>query len=387
MILENKALKKMVFTKTALVAGADALSYLGEISFKKAVIVTGGSSMARTGVIDRIRDLMERDGQTVSLYDGVGKNPATAEVLKGAAFLRREEPDVILAVGGGSAIDAAKLMALFFEHPELNFDNVFSVPLEEKKLKSLFIAVPSTSGTASEVTNVSVVTVEARELKLAVKTENIRPDIAILDGALPLTLPEGIAAETGMDALTHALEAYVNKNGNDFTDALAKEAIEGLMEWLPVSCGAATPESREKVHNFQCMAGMAFSNSGLGIVHGVSHAFGGKYNLAHGLANAVILPYSMDYNKKDPQVAAKYEKLSRILGVDVIGAVKKLQAELKIPACIADSGVTEQEFLRDFDLLLQNSMKGATAANPIRVSEADMRKFLSCVFYGLPVHF
>lgn len=387
MILENKALKKMVFTKTALVAGADALSYLGEISFKKAVIVTGGSSMARTGVIDRIRDLMERDGQTVSLYDGVGKNPATAEVLKGAAFLRREEPDVILAVGGGSAIDAAKLMALFFEHPELNFDNVFSVPLEEKKLKSLFIAVPSTSGTASEVTNVSVVTVEARELKLAVKTENIRPDIAILDGALPLTLPEGIAAETGMDALTHALEAYVNKNGNDFTDALAKEAIEGLMEWLPVSCGEATPESREKVHNFQCMAGMAFSNSGLGIVHGVSHAFGGKYNLAHGLANAVILPYSMDYNKKDPQVAAKYEKLSRILGVDVIGAVKKLQAELKIPACIADSGVTEQEFLRDFDLLLQNSMKGATAANPIRVSEADMRKFLSCVFYGLPVHF
>ena len=380
-------MKKMVFTKTALVAGADALNYLGEVEFNKAVIVTGGSSMERTGVIGRIRNLMEQDGRTVSLYSGIGKNPTTTEVLAGADFLRQEGPDVILAVGGGSAIDAAKLMALLYEHPELNFENVFTTALENKKLKSIFIAIPSTSGTASEVTNVSVVTVEDRQLKLAVKTECIRPDIAILDGSLPLTLPDNIAAETGMDALTHALEAYVNKNGNDFTDALAKEAIEGLMEWLPVSCGEATAESREKVHHFQCMAGMAFSNSGLGIVHGVSHAFGGKYNLAHGLANAVILPYSMDYNKKDPQVATKYAKLSRVLGGDVIEGVKKLQAELGIPSCIADSGVAEQEFLRDFDQLLKNSMQGATAANPIRVSEADMRQFLSCVFYGTPVHF
>jgi alcohol dehydrogenase class IV len=276
-------MKKMIFTKTALVAGTGALHFLAGIVYKKAVIVTGGGSMIRTGVIGRIQSIMKKEGCEIALYSGIGKNPTTAEVLKGAEFLRNESPDVVLAVGGGSAIDAAKIMVLFYEYPELSFDNVLDTPLDDKKLATLFIAIPSTSGTASEVTHVSVITFEEKELKLAVRSEHIRPDIAILDGTLPATMPQNIAAETGMDALTHALEAYVNKTGNDFTDALAKEAIEGLMEWLPVSCGEGTLISREKVHSFQCMAGMAFSNSGLGMVHGVSHAFGGKYNIARRL--------------------------------------------------------------------------------------------------------
>ena len=190
-----------------------------------------------------------------------------------------------------------------------------------------------------------------------------------------------------MDALTHALEAYINKNGNDFTDALAKEAIEGIMEWLPESVLKGTLKAREKIHNYQCMAGMAFANSGLGMVHGVSHAFGGMYNVAHGLANAVILPYSMDYNKKDPEVAAKYAKLSRILGKDVTEAVKELSAQIDIPAKMQDAGVTEEDFKRDFTQLLDFSMQGSTVVNPIPVSREDMEKFLNCIYYGTKVDF
>lgn len=380
-------MQKIVLTKQALVTGENALDYLKTISFKKAVIVTGGHSMERTGVLDRVKKIMNGEDRRISVYSGISKNPTKTQVLQGTAYLREVKPDVVLAIGGGSSIDAAKVMVLFYEYPELNFENVFTEDLSGKKLKTLFIAVPSTSGTASEVTHVSVITMEDTQFKMAIKTENIRPAVAILDGSIPATLPEHIAAETGMDALTHALEAYINKGGNDFTYALAKEAVEGIMEWLPVSCKTKSLESRSKIHNFQCMAGMAFANSGLGIVHGVSHAFGGKYNLAHGLANAVILPYSMDYNKKDPEVAAKYEKLSRILGRDIIEKVKELKKEIGIPETIRETGVKEEDFVKDFEVIVDHSMKGSTVVNPIAVSRADMARFVKCVYYGNKVDF
>lgn len=380
-------MKSMVLTKQALVTGENALEYLEQVPYKKTVIVTGGSSMQKTGVIDRVKKIMKKEDGEVVVYGGISKNPTTTQVLEGTEFLKAEKPDVVIALGGGSSIDAAKVMVLFYEHPELNFENVFTTSLADKTLMTRIIAIPSTSGTASEVTHVSVVTLEEEEIKLAIKTENIRPDVAILDGALPQTLPAHIAAETGMDALTHALEAYINKNGDDFTDALAKEAIEGIMEWLPISCKEATLEARSKVHNFQCMAGMSFSNSGLGMVHGASHAFGGKYNLAHGLANAVILPYSMDYNKKDPEVAAKYAKLSHMLGKDIIEAVKDLKKEIGIPVSIQETGISEEDYKGSLEQLLVNAMKGSTVVNPIKVSEEDMRKFLDCAFYGKEVDF
>lgn len=380
-------MKKLVFTKDVFVTGDHALEYLKELDTARAVIVTGGTSMFRTGVIDKVRGFLEEGGCEVSVYSGISKNPTVTQVLDGLKLFREKNPDTVIAVGGGSPIDAAKVMTLFYDFPELNFDNVFDRDISRLKLKTKFVAVPSTSGTASEVTHVGVITYEEKEYKYAIRSEAIRPDVAILDPEIPCTLTPGIAAETGMDALTHALEAYINKTGNDFTYALAKEAVEGLMEWLPVSVKTGSRESREKVHNFQCMAGMAFSNSGLGIVHGVSHAFGGKYNLAHGLANAVILPYSMDYNKKDASVKEKYDKLSHILGADVIEKVKELQKELGIPGCIRDAGVSEEIYRADYEFLVENSMKGSTAANPIPVSVEDMKKFVDCVYYGNKVDF
>lgn len=380
-------MKQITLTRDMLVTGENALDYLGTIEYKKAVIVTGGQSMIKTGVIDKVKGIMKKNGGEVAVFSGIAKNPTTTQVLEGLDFLNKEQPDCLLAVGGGSSIDAAKIMLLFYDYPDLNFDNVFTSKLDQLQMKTKFIAVPSTSGTASEITKVSVITFEEKRFKMAIRSMNIFPNVAILDPSLPATLPAKIAAETGMDALTHALEAYINKTGNDFTYALAKEAIEGIIEWLPISCLEGTLEAREKVHNYQCMAGMAFANSGLGMVHGVSHAFGGMYNLAHGLANAVILPYSMDYNKKDTEVAAKYAKLSHAVDCDIIEKVKEVAAKIDIPARIADAGVSEEEFTTDFETLVDNSMKGSTAANPIVVQREDMVKFVEAVYYGKKIDF
>lgn len=382
-------MKQLTLTRDMLVTGKDALNYIGTIKTTKSVIVTGGNSMFSTGVIDKVKDILTANGTEVAVYSGIKKNPTTSQVLDGLSFINKEKPDCIFAVGGGSAIDAAKIMLLFYEFPDLNFDNVFERmgELDGLTVKTKFVAVPSTSGTASEVTKVSVITFEEEQFKKAIRTINIFPNVAILDPSLPATLPAHIAAETGMDALTHALESYINKNGNDFTDALAKEAIEGIIEWLPESCNTRSIEAREHIHNFQCMAGMAFANSGLGMVHGVSHAFGGMYNVAHGLANAIILPYSMDYNKKDPEVAMKYAKLSRILGGDVIEVVKELKKSVNVPETMAEVGISEEVFLRDFETIVDNSMKGSTVVNPIEVSREDMVKFVKAIYYGIKVDF
>lgn len=380
-------MKKLVFTKEAFVTGEHALDYLKEIEAKRAIIVTGGNSMFRTGVIDKAKSLLEQGGAEVTVYSGISKNPTTAQVKDGVSIFREKKPDTVVAVGGGSPLDAAKVMTLFYDFPELDFSNVLKTDISSLTLKTKFVAIPSTSGTASEVTHVGVITYEEEEYKFAIRSEAIRPNVAILDPDIPATMTPQIAAETGMDALTHALEAYINKTGNDFTYALAKEAAEGLMEWLPISVKTGTGESREKVHNYSCMAGMAFSNSGLGMVHGVSHAFGGKYNLAHGLANAIILPYSMDYNKKDETVQEKYRKLSHALGGGIIEKVKELQKELGIASCMKEAGIAEETYRADFDFLLENSMKGSTLANPIPVPAEDMKKFLDCIYYGKKVEF
>lgn len=380
-------MKKLILTKQVLITGEDALEYLGTIPYKKTVIVTGGHSMEKNGVLDRIKKIMKSDGNNVKVFAGIKKNPTISQVNEGVAFLRNEKPDVVVAVGGGSAIDAAKAMVLFYEYPDINFDNVFSLNLDEKEIHTLLVAIPSTSGTASEVTHVSVITSEEDEYKYAIKTENIRPDIAIIDGNLPTTLPASVAAETGMDALTHAIESYINKTGNDFTDALAKEAVEGIIEWLPKSVLEATEESRSKMHNFQCMAGMAFSNSGLGMVHGIAHALGGKYDMAHGLANAIVLPYAMKYNQKDIQVEEKFNKLSCVLGKDIIVIVEELKEMIGIPKTLREAGIEENTYKNDLQFLLDNSMKGATPANPIKVTKEDMVKMLNCIFYGTEVDF
>lgn len=374
-------MKNIRLTGERLVTGAGALAALEQLDFTRAMIVTGGGSMFRNGTIDRVRTLLEQRG-TVSVYSGVGANPTRSEVEKGLAAMRAFAPDLVVAVGGGSPIDAAKAMLLFYEWPELNFENVFSVPLPEKRQRTAFAAVPSTSGTASEVTHVTVITFPELGQKLAIKTEALRPDIAILDGEICLSLPAHIAAETGMDALTHAIECFTNRGKETFTDLLARGAIEGIFEWLPRSVLEGDLESRQKMHEFSCMAGMAFSNAGLGMVHGISHAFSAHYNTAHGLANAVILPYVLDFNRRDPWVAAQLDTLSAALGGDVVEKVRALSKAVGIPSCLRDAGIAEEDFRRDEAELIAGSMLGSTKVNPVPMTEETIAPIVRTAYYG-----
>jgi alcohol dehydrogenase class IV len=380
-------MKALRFNGDVVVAGINSMEYLKEIKYGKAFIITGGQSMFKSGVIDKVKEYLGNDEEKISVYSGIGKNPTTEEVKKGVECIKKVEPDLVVAVGGGSPIDAAKIITLLYEYPELKVENLTNCVLPDKRYKTKFVAIPSTSGTASEVTHVSVLTYEDKNLKLGIKSPSLRPDVAILDGNIPMTLPYYIAAETGMDALTHAIEAYINTSNDDFTEVLAKGAIEGLIEWLPISCNNKDVESRQKVHNYQSMAGMAFSNSGLGMVHGISHAFGGKYNLAHGLTNAIILPYAMKYNSRDNEVSKKFNKLSAAINTDIIEKVVSLNKELGIASCIKDVGISEDDFNRDYELLVKNSMCGSTVVNPIKIDIEVMKKLVKTVYYGTKIDY
>ncbi len=374
-------MKKIRLTGEQLITGPGALDALGSLEFTRAMIVTGGRSLFRNGTIDRAKALLEPHG-AVEVLDGIGANPTRDQVERGLAAMRAFSPDLVVAMGGGSPIDAAKAMLLFYEWPALNFENVFSTPLPEKRTKTRFVAVPSTSGTASEVTHVTVITFPEISQKLAIKTEALRPDIAILDGEICLSLPAHIAAETGMDALTHAIECYTNRSKETFTDLLARGAIEGIFEWLPRSVAAGDLESRQRMHEYACMAGMAFSNAGLGMVHGISHAFSAFYNTAHGLANAVILPYVLDYNRQDPWVAGELDRLSAALGGDVVEKVRALSHEVGIPACLRDAGIPEADFLRDEAQLIAGAMLGSTKVNPIPMTPETIAPIVRAAYYG-----
>lgn len=377
-------MKKLVLSGKRILTGAGALSYLQELSYRKVMIVTGGGSMIRAGVIQRAKEYLEP--AEVLVYSGVQKNPTIQQVREGLEMMKHFLPDCILAIGGGSAMDCAKGMLLFYEFPFLNFENVLEfnakgeIPAERG---TGLICVPSTSGTGSEVTRGTVITDPEKKLKVPIMTDCLRPDIAILDPEITLTMPPRIAAETGMDALTHAIEAYINHNLDDFDEGLCQAAIKGIMRWLPVSFKEGTLEAREKVHNYQAMAGIGFANVGLGMVHGIAHSFGAAYDMAHGLTNAVILPYALEYNRRDETVDKKLKELSYVCRLDdIVEEIWKLRKELKIPDSFQMAGITEEQYQDKYELLLNHAMLGATNVNPVKMNRSEMKKMLDTVYYG-----
>lgn len=387
----NVDVKNLVLSGKGIVTGKGAISFLETLNYKRVIIVTGGNSMIRNGIIDKTRKMLEKTGSRTELITGIQKNPSFEEVADGLLKFKEFEPDCVLAIGGGSAMDAAKAMLLFYEFPYLNKDNVIEykdsgkIPRERK---TALICVPSTSGTASEVTKTSVITDLQKKLKVPIITECLRPDIAILDPDITMTMPDNIAAETGMDALTHAIESYTNHNLDDFDEALAKAAVAGIIRYLPDSCKEKDELAREKVHNYQCMAGISFANVGLGMVHGIAHSFGAAFNLGHGLSNAIILPYVLEYNRRNSVVEAKLKELSYACRCeDIIKKIYELKEELGIPKSFFDAGITEEDYKSNFNLLLEHSMLGATKVNPVTVSIDDMKQMLDTVYYGRKIDF
>ena len=379
-------MRKLVLSGKGILTGEGSLLALKDLKYERALLVTGGSSMIKSGVITRAEKYLQMNGTETDLFSGVPKNPSIEDVLKGLVICRKFKPDVILAIGGGSAMDCAKAILLFYEFPYLNFENVLEfnkkgeIPTERK---TGLICVPSTSGTGSEVTRGTVITDPEKELKVPIMTDCLRPDLAILDPEITMTMPDHVAAETGMDALTHAIEAYTNHNLDDFDEGLCSSAIIGIMKWLPVSVFDKTLEAREKVHNYQAMAGIGFANVGLGMVHGIAHSFGAAYNMAHGLTNAIILPYVLRYNSRDAVVREKLAELSyRCHCDDIITEIEKMREKLGIPASFREAGITEEMYREKYDLLLEHAMLGATNVNPVKMTIEEMKKMLNVVYTG-----
>jgi alcohol dehydrogenase class IV len=371
-----------------IVTGVGSLRYLEYIQCSRALIVTGEGSTFRNGTIDTIKALLEGKGCVYEVYSGIKKNPTTDEVLGGVAAMRSFVPDTIIAVGGGSAIDAAKAMTLFYEYTGLTFEKAMNESLPDARKNLKLIAVPTTSGTGTEVTKATVITYKDSNLKIGLKSNAFIPDVAILDASLTLSMPKNVVAETGMDAMTHAVECYINTNQDDYSECLASGAVEGLFKYLPLSYENGTIEYREKVHNYQCIAASAFTNVGLGMAHGISHAIGGRFNYGHGLLNAVALPYVLQYNSKDRTVRERLQYLASRVGTSsFIEAIKELNKRLSIPGSFKEMGITDEDFTECFDILAANSLKGSTRANPVPVSIDGMTTVLRHIFEGRDMTF
>ncbi|MFA7108023.1 MAG: iron-containing alcohol dehydrogenase, partial [Sphaerochaetaceae bacterium] len=279
--------------------GEGSLEQLKNLKGKKAMVVSGGSSMKRFGFLDEVVNNLKEAGMEVQLFEGVEPDPSVTTVKKGAKAMIAFQPDWIVAIGGGSPIDAAKAMWAFYEYPEITFESLtipFNFP--ELRKKAHFCAIPSTSGTATEVTAFSVITDYDAGIKYPLADFNITPDIAIIDPRIAQTMPKKLVAFTGMDAMTHAIEAYVSTLHCDYTDALALHAIKMISKYL-LNSYEGDKEARERMHNAQCLAGMAFSSALLGIVHSMAHKTGAAYSgghIVHGCANAMYLPKVIKFN-------------------------------------------------------------------------------------------
>ena len=393
--------------------GENALEALKTFKGKKAFVCVGGGSMKRFGFLDRVVQYLQEAGMEVKLFEGIESDPSVDTVMKGAKEMQDFGPDWIVAIGGGSPIDAAKAMWIKYEYPDCTFEDmckVFGIPTLRNKAK--FCAISSTSGTATEVTAFSIITDYEKGIKYPLADFEITPDVAIVDPALAQTMPKKLVAHTGMDALTHAIEAYVSTANCDYTDPLALHAIEMIRDDL-VDSYNEDKKARNEMHNAQCLAGMAFSNALLGIVHSMAHKTGAIFgdlgaHIIHGAANAMYLPKVIAFNAKDETAKKRYAKIADVIGLSghtddekvkaLITYVRGLNDKLNIPHCIknygADSYPTEQGFVpekifleRLHDIAANAVADACTGSNPRQPSVEEMEKLLKCCYYDTEVDF
>lgn len=376
--------------------GKGALENLKTLKGKKAVLVLGGGSMKKFGFVDKALAYLKEAGIETKLFEGVEPDPSVETVMKGAKMMQEFGPDWIISMGGGSPIDAAKAMWAFYEYPDCTFERLitpFNFP--ELRTKAKFCAIPSTSGTATEVTAFSVITDYEKGIKYPLADFNITPDVAIVDPELAETMPKHLVAYTGMDALTHAVEAYVSTLHCTFTDPLAEKAIKIVASDLTKSYDGDM-KSREEMHYGQCLAGMAFSNALLGIVHSMAHKTGAAFStghITHGLANAMYLPYVIKYNSQVPEAKARYEAIAGFMGVEpTVDALRAKIVEMNnymgIPNTLKDFGIKEDEFKEKLSAIAENAVGDAcTGSNPRPIDPATMEKLFTCIYYGTEVDF
>ncbi len=393
--------------------GKGSLEALKTFEGKRAMICVGGGSMKKFGFLDRAEAYLREAGMEVEIFEGIEPDPSVETVMRGAEAMAKFQPDWIVAIGGGSPIDAAKAMWIKYEYPECTFEDMCKVfGLPKLRTKAHFCAVSSTSGTATEVTAFSIITNYADGVKYPIADFEITPDVAIVDPELAETMPKKLVAHTGMDAFTHAVEAYVSTANCEYTDPLAIHAIEMIQKDLVGSYGGDM-EKRAAMHNAQCLAGMAFSNALLGIVHSMAHKTGAAFadfgaHIIHGAANAMYLPKVIAFNAKDETAKKRYGVIADYMHLGgssddekvalLIQFCRDMNDQLNIPHGIkfygADSYPTEQGFVPE-EVFLERLPEIArlaigdacTGSNPRIPSQEEMEKLLKAAYYDTEVDF
>ena len=379
-----------------------SVQYLQKLPDVNRVMIVTDKTMEKLGYIEKVKyHLRKRKSPVmIEVLSNVEPDPSIETVINGAEEMIKFKPDTIIALGGGSPIDAAKGMWLFYENPQVKFEDLKLKFMDMRKRIYKFpklgrlaklVAIPTTSGTGSEVTSFAVITNKENNIKYPLADYELTPDVAIIDSQFVRSLPREVIADTGLDVLTHGIEAYVSVMATDYTDALALKAIEMVFEYLPKSYknddSPECMEAREKMHNASCMAGMAFANAFLGINHSLAHKLGSHFNIPHGRANAILLPHVIEYNSQIPtKITAfskyknfvadkKYSQISKVLGLksnnveegvkSLISAIENLMKELNEPTSIAKCGIDKEKY---FDLLEQLSLEAfddqCTSTNP-----------------------
>ena len=393
--------------------GKGSLAALKDFEGKKAVICVGGGSMKKFGFLDRAVEYLKSAGMEVALIEGIEPDPSVETVMRGAQVMIDFQPDWIVAIGGGSPIDAAKAMWIKYEYPETTFEDMCKIfGLPKLRTKAKFCAVSSTSGTATEVTAFSIITDYAKGIKYPIADFEITPDVAIVDPELAETMPPKLVAHTGMDAMTHAVEAYVSTAHTAYTDPLAIFAIKMIQQDLVGSYNGDMAK-RDSMHDAQCLAGMSFSNALLGIVHSMAHKTGAAFadlgaHIIHGAANAMYLPKVIAFNAKDPEALKRYGEIADYMKLGgssdkekvalLIAELRKMNTALNIPQCIKNYGldsfpcengfVPEDVFrARLHDIAVNAIGDACTGSNPRKISVEEMEKLLLCCYFDTEVDF
>ncbi len=399
---------------------AGSISYLEKMpNITRAFIVTD-PGMVKLGYVDKILYHLRKRAEYVhsEIFSDVESDPSFTTIKRGLERINNFKPDVIIAIGGGSAIDAAKGMWLFYEHPDADIEGLKLKFMDIRKRtykfptlgeKAKMVAIPTTSGTGSEVTSFAVISDKENNKKYPLADYELTPDVAIVDPDLVMSLPKGITADTGMDVLTHAIEAYVSNMASDYTDGLSEKAVELVFNYLVTAYEDGTNKlAREKMHNASTIAGMSFTNAFLGINHSLAHKMGAEFHLPHGRLNAILLPYVIRYNASKPSkfvsfpkyeyfiADEKYANLAKRNGLkadtveegvnSLIAKVQELNEKLQIPKSFKDAGISEDEFLAKVDILADRAFEDqCTTANPRLPLVSELKQILLDSYYGREV--
>ncbi|TKG89878.1 iron-containing alcohol dehydrogenase [Puteibacter caeruleilacunae] len=370
--------------------GLGSLENLKEIKGKKAVIVIGGSSVKKNGSLEKTQAFLKEANIESVVFGGVEADPSIETVKKGAEFFTQEQPDVIVGLGGCSAIDAAKAMWVYYEYPESTLEEL-AAPFAVKTMrnKAYFVAIPTTSGTGTEITGLAVITDHEKGTKYPIVSHELTPDVAIIDGELCASMPAHVTANTGLDALSHSVEAYVSNIADRYNDALAKDSVDLIFKNLPTAYNEPENlEVRQAMHDASCMAGMAFTNVWLGIVHSMSHQLGGTFGIPHGCANAILMPNVIRYNSK---VTDKYNDLAALFGKcnaqEFAVEVEKLRDAVGVVPSIKAYGIDEKTWNEKIDTLAENAMKDpCTLFNPRKPELEEIKAIYNACYEGKKIN-